>query len=182
MPTLDEVKAQLQRLDGASKFWGRKEIRELPKILWEGEEVRGAISGVYNNRIGMLVATDRRLLFIDKGLVSLRVEDFPYDKISSIQYQTGWVFGEITIFASGDRSEIKQTLKDQTRLFAETVRNRISGGQAASQQQQQAQVAATSSSNFIEQLERLGKLRDQGILSEEEFQVQKRAILGPSAH
>lgn len=176
VPTLDEVKSQLQRLDGASRFLGRKEIRELPKILWEAESVLGAIQGVYKNRIGMLVATDRRLLFVDKGLMSLRIEDFPYDKITSIQYQTGWLMGEITIFASGNRAEIKQTPKDQTRVFAETVRNRISGGQASVESQSQS--VPPVNPDFLERLERLGKLREQGVLSEEEFQTQKQGILG----
>ena len=41
--------------------------------------------------------------------------------------------------------------------------------------------APTSSSSIdvIMQLERLAKLKEQGILSEEEFQAQKHKILGP---
>lgn len=178
MPTFEEVQEQLKRLDPHSKFWARKEIRELPKILWEGEQIEGAVQGAFNNRIGMLVATDRRVLFVDKGLMSLRVEDFPYDKISSIQYQTGWVFGEITIFASGNRADIKQVVKDQARVFAEKIRNRISGGQSGPVA---ASSHATQSGDFIEQLERLGKLRDVGVLSEEEFQTQKQLILAKGA-
>ena len=37
-----------------------------------------------------------------KGFIfGLKVEDFPYDKISSIQYETGLIFGKLTIFTSG---------------------------------------------------------------------------------
>lgn len=174
MPSLEEVKQQLSALDAWSARLGRKEITELPKILWEGEQIRGAIQGAYNNRLGLLVATDRRLIFIDKGWVSLKVEDFPYDKISSIQYQLGWVFGEITVFASGNRAEIKQLAKDQTRPFAEKVRNMISGGQIS---QKSEHIVESAPADFVSQLEKLAKLRDQGILTEVEFSDQKRLVL-----
>lgn len=176
MPTLEEVKQQLSGLDSWSAILGRKEIKELPRILWEGEQIRGAIQGLYNNRLGLLVSTDRRLIFVDKGWVGLKVEDFPYDKITSIQYQLGWIFGEITIFASGNRAEIKQLAKDQARPFAEKVRNMISGGQAFSN------VGTTperhsSQDDLIAKLEKLARLREQGILTDEEFAEQKSLLL-----
>jgi hypothetical protein len=103
------------------------------------------------------------------------VEDFPYDKISSIQYQTGWTGGTITIFASGNKVEIKNVLKDQCKSFADSVRARISptteSVQAPSPPQQREP-------DLVDQLERLGKLKEQGILTEEEFTAQKAKILG----
>lgn len=180
MPTIDEVQEQLKGLDTASTVLARNEIKELPSILWEREDIKGAIQGFYNSRIGLLVATDRRLVFVDKGFVSLKVEDFPYDKISSIQYQTGWLFGEITIFTSGNRADIKQLAKDQTRNFAETVRNRISGGAGPQEPKPQVPVAssdAPTDDDLVSKLERLARLRDQGILTPEEFSEQKALVL-----
>ena len=176
MPSLEEVKEQLRGLDSWSAILGRKEINELPRILWEGEQIRGAIQGLYNNRLGLLVSTDRRLVFVDKGWLSLKVEDFPYDKISSIQYELGWIFGEITVFASGNRAEIKQLAKDQTRPFAEKVRNMISGGQGFPQSTPR-RGDETSSEDLVAQLEKLAKLREQGILTDAEFAEQKRLVL-----
>ena len=50
----------------------------------------------------------------------------------------------------------------------------------AAQQQApaQQQPAAASREDTIEQLKKLGELRDSGILTEEEFQKEKRKILG----
>ncbi|ETP70347.1 hypothetical protein G159_02120 [Planococcus glaciei CHR43] len=56
----------------------------------------------------------------------MKVEDFPYDKISSIQYATGIMFGNITIYTSGNKAEITQVDKAQTKNFAEPLRARIS--------------------------------------------------------
>ena len=43
MPTLEQVKTQIQKIDGLSKFIGRREVKELPSILWENENVENLI-------------------------------------------------------------------------------------------------------------------------------------------
>jgi len=175
MPTLDEIKAQIQNLDGASKLLGFKEIKQLPAILWEDEVVEKLVQGIYSSGYGILVATNKRLIFVDKGLIyGLRVEDFPYDKITSIQYETGVFYGEIKIFASGNKADITQISKKQARDFAEYVRARISGVKEHASVYAPAQ---TSSGDVITQLERLAELKEQGILSEEEFLTLKKKIL-----
>ena len=57
MPTLEEIKKQIQSLDAASLLLSMKEIKELPSILWEDEKVEKITSGMYNNGNGILVAT-----------------------------------------------------------------------------------------------------------------------------
>ena len=83
------------------------------------------VQGHYSDRAGLLVATQRRVIFVDKGWASLRVEDFPYANITSIQYSTGMVFGEIIIFASGNKAGITQLAKAETVAFADLARNQI---------------------------------------------------------
>ena len=144
----------------------------MPKLLWEDELPERAVQGFYEKGQGLLVATNKRLIFIDKGLLSMRVEDFPYDKITSIQYSTGFVFGEITIYASGNKAVIKQVAKDQVRDFAEWVRARISAPKA------QAAATQPPAGDVVPQLERLARLRESGVLTEEEFQTQKAKLLG----
>jgi hypothetical protein len=173
MPTLDEIQKQISSLDGASRLLAFKEIKELPKILWEDERVEQIIQGMYKNGNGVLVATNKRLVFVDKGLVfGLKVEDFPYDKITSIQYETGMLMGEITIFASGNKAEIKYLDKARTRTFAEFVRARITAASS------HASLPSPQVDDVISKLERLAALKSQGVLTEEEFLEQKRKILG----
>lgn len=187
MPTLEEVQAQIKSLDGVSRILGMKEIKELPAILWEDEAIERIATGLYANGNGVLVGTNKRLIFVDKGLLyGIRVEDFPYDKITSIQYKTGMLLGEITIFASGNKADIKNMEKGAARSFAEHVRARItsvSASAAATKSEPlQPQVSATQSGDgdVISQLERLAALKVQGILTEEEFLAQKVRILGAS--
>jgi hypothetical protein len=175
MPSLEEVRLQLKSIDGATRFLGFREIKELPAILWHDEVVEQLVTGFYGNGNGVLVATNKRLVFVDKGLVfGLRVEDFPYEKITSIQYKIGLLFGEITIFASGNRADIKNVAKDVARSFAEHARARMTPIAAS----HSASAHSTQGSDaIVAALERLATLKSQGILTESEFESQKARIL-----
>tara|TARA_B110000879_G_C10819998_1_gene373735 strand:+ start:66 stop:614 length:549 start_codon:yes stop_codon:yes gene_type:complete len=181
MPTLEQVKTQIQRIDGLSKFLGKREIKELPNILWENENVENLIQGTYNNGNGILVATNKRLVFIDKGLLyGLKVEDFPFDKISSIQYSTGMLLGKLTIFASGNKAIIDNVDKQRVRIFGVFVRNKISSNDSenSSQTTSSTRNNTDSQDDILSKLERLAKLKEQGILTEDEFVQQKHKLLG----
>lgn len=174
MATLDEIKKQIKNLDAGSKLFGMKEIKELPNILWEDEKLEKMVQGFYEKGNGILVATNKRLVFVDKGLFyGLRVEDFPYDKISSIQYETGILWGKIIIFASGNKAEIKNVQNAQVKSFGDYVRARIS------KIHEHASIPKQGDNNDITiQLEKLATLKEKGIITEEEFNAKKKLILG----
>lgn len=170
---LNEIKAEIKNLNlsNVSTFFGRKEINELPQILAEDEKIDHIIQGTYNNGNGILVSTNRRLVFIDKGMIyGLKVEDFPLEKISSIQYETGLILGKVKIHTSGNIASIGNVEKASSRIFAEFVRNKLS--------QSKEPIAQNSQEpNILEQIEKLGKLKDSGILTEAEFSEQKAKLL-----
>lgn len=147
----------------------------MPNILWEDEELLNLVQGMYNTSQGILIETNRRLIFIDKGIFGgLKVEDFPYDKISSIQYSTGIMFGKVTIFTSGNRAEITQIDKVHVRVFAETVRARISGGGEKKEKKEQFNTPASAADEII----KYKSLLDAGVLTQDEFDVKKKELLG----
>lgn len=170
---LEEIKSQIQtlKLDNVSSFLGRKEINELPNILAQTETVDNIIQGTYNKGQGILVSTNRRLVFIDKGfLYGLKVEDFPLDKITSIQYQTGLLLGSVMIHTSGNISLIENVDKKSSRNFSEFVRDKLS-------QPKESAAPIDSQPNVLDQLEKLAKLKENGILTEEEFNDHKKKLL-----
>jgi len=174
MATLEEIKEQIKHLDTGSKLLGMKEIKALPDILWEDEKLEKLVQGFYEKGNGILVATNKRLIFVDKGMIyGIRVEDFPYDKISSIQYETGILGAKITIFASGNKAEIKHVKNAVAKNFGDYVRARISKThEHASSTKQNLEEDMTT------QLEKLAGLKEKGIISEEEFSAKKKSILG----
>lgn len=170
---LNDIKAEIKSLNlsNISTFFGRKEINELPQILAENEKIDHIIQGTYNNGNGILVSTNRRLVFIDKGMIyGLKVEDFPLEKISSIQYETGLILGKVKIHTSGNIASIDNVEKASSRIFAEFVRDKLSKPKEPIAQNSQEP-------NILEQIEKLGKLKDSGILTEAEFSEQKAKLL-----
>lgn len=179
MPSFEEIRNQLSSLDGYDQLVTRKEIKELPGILWDDENINKVVSGFYNNGNGLLIATGHRVIFVDKGMFgNLKVEDFPFDKVSSIQYETGMMFGKITIFASSNKATIEQVDKNAARSFAESVRRMISSPQNDSAPRTRENEQETSNkTNSISELERLAKLYSDGLLTEEEFSKAKKKFL-----
>lgn len=173
MPTLEEVKQQANKLERVSKFFARKEIKELPKILWENETIENMAQGNYEGSSGLLVVTNKRLVFVDKGFFKLKVEDFPYIKISSIQYNLGIFHGSIIVFCAGNRASISKIYpKQKARDVGDYIRARIS------KPMENAAISAVSNkSSIAERLKELAQLKETGILTEDEFTTQKQKIL-----
>lgn len=180
VPTLEEVRSQIQHLDNFSKVASFREIRELPNILWEDEIIEKMIQGTYGevSSIGVLVATNKRLVFVDKGLIyGVRVEDFAYDKITSMEYKKGLVLGQIMMYSAGNRAQITNCDKAQVQPFVEYVRARTSGRAAHASAPPPAEPVVSNDSDALSRLERLAALKERGILTDEEFSAQKRKIL-----
>lgn len=82
----NEVSRQLKQLGARFQFWCRPEIRELPKVLFEDEELKHVLVGYYEGGFALLCATDKRVLLVDKKPFYLTLEDIRYDMISDVQY------------------------------------------------------------------------------------------------
>ena len=168
----EAVDSALKKIDGINKFLGRREIKELPTILWENELPEMIATGLYSGGNGLMVATNQRLIFINKGLMSFKMEDFDYDKITTIEVKTGMLLGALTIYASGNKEEIKNVPKELTRPFGDFLRAKLSAAKVE-------QSDSAASPNLIaDELAKLADLRDKGILSEQKFASAKAKLLG----
>lgn len=86
MVSVREVNKQLKSSGYYYRFWMRKEIRELSKVLDEDETIKQCVNGYYQGGLALLAATDRRLLLIDYKPMYLTLEIIWYDKIGQIDY------------------------------------------------------------------------------------------------
>lgn len=160
------------------KFGAGREIKRLESYLWEGEAVQRMTTGTYGKGTGLVVLTDRRLLFVQDGVMSKTTEDFPMDKVSSVQWTSGMLTGDIVIFASGNKSEIKTVNKDDGKEIVDLVRHRLSApAQPAPTAPEAAAPPSAAAPDPIEQLKRLGELRDAGIVTDAEFEAKKAELL-----
>ena len=168
----EEIKDELEKLDINPTFFARKEIRELPNVLSQDEKIVYLVEGRNKTTTHhiILVATDRRLIFIDKEMFyGLKVEDFSYDKVTSIQYEKEFMLASIDINVSGDIVEIDGVGKYEAELFCEKVRDFMSRPKEYFQ--------IKSEPTVYDQLEQLGRLKESGVLTEEEFAEQKKKLM-----
>lgn len=163
-----------------SRLGLKKELRTLPGHLHEDEEVLNLSSGMYDGANGLIVLTDRRIIFLSAGALKSRFEDFPYSKVSSVQHSAGMMFGELIIFASGNKAELKQMAKDRTKEIAEYIRNRIADSAPSAPAPLAPPAAPTgpaASDEIFEKLKKLGELRDGGVITPEDFESKKQELL-----
>lgn len=97
MVTLQEVEKQLEAIGANSKFWGRAEIVELQHIIVPGEQIHYCLNGRYEAGFATFVATDQRLLIVDKKLFHLIIEDMRYDMISEVDFGAQMLSGTIKV-------------------------------------------------------------------------------------
>jgi Bacterial PH domain/Short C-terminal domain len=157
------------------RFGGRKEIKRLVGYLWHDEHVDRMTTGTYGSGTGLIVLTDRRLLFLKEGITK-KTEDFPLEKVSSVQWSSGLATGTITIFASGNKAEIKNVNKDDGKEMTDHVRDRLSAPKPVAAPQAVPQTA-TDAPDIPDQIRKLGELRDAGVLTAEEFEGKKAELL-----
>ncbi|RXT04141.1 PH domain-containing protein [Ammoniphilus sp. CFH 90114] len=98
MAGLDEIKAQILRLEPKEgrKWVARAEVRTLPTILLNGEELVAFTLGTYQGTSGILVATNHRVIFVDKSSWT----PFPYASLSSIMYKSSIEFQDGNLMGS----------------------------------------------------------------------------------
>ncbi|WP_457599813.1 PH domain-containing protein [Hydrogenivirga sp.] len=168
MPSYEEIVKQMESLDGIEKLLVRKEIKELPNILREDEKIEAVVQGIYNDRNGLLIATNERLIFIDKSLLGkVKVEEFPYEKVTSVKYEKGWFLGSVKIYASGNTAEIEQVIKKKVQPFVDKVNELIKSYRGD----------AKNRASFVDELAKLAELLEKGLITEEEFKKAKAKLL-----
>ncbi|MEU0309766.1 PH domain-containing protein [Streptomyces cyaneofuscatus] len=169
-----DIDAAAEKL--SSTFGSKREIQRLPEVLWEGETVEMLATGIYGKGNGLLAMTSMRLIFLKHGVMSQQVEDFPYSKISSVQWSGGMLSGSLIVFASGNKAEIKQIPKADGKDFADRLRSHIATG-AAPAPAAVAAPAAGAQQDVGSRLATLDQLRAAGAITDVEYQDRRTQIL-----
>ena len=94
----DYVRSQLAKIGFGGGRFNQAEIKELENILLPDETIYECVNGYYEGGVALLVATDIRVLLIDKKPMGfLNVDDVRFDMISDIDYSHRIVGAQINI-------------------------------------------------------------------------------------
>lgn len=170
-----KVQEQVKSLGEFNKFGTRKEIKHLREVLDADEKILGMTSGFYDGNTWLVTVTDKRLLFLDKGMIyGLKQVDIHFDQVSAVAHKTGLLLGEIMVTTGGGLVKVEKISKQDVPRVATLIKDRIAALREAGRP---SAAAPAGDDDVVSKLERLAKLRDSGVLTEEEFQQQKQALL-----
>ena len=177
MPTLEEVNRQIAQIRKPYIFWTRKEIKALPEILADDEEIKALTSGMIDNSTWLMVTTDRRLIFLNCGMVlGVQQIQMPLDRIQSIDHHFMLFFGNIKVYDGINVTNVGMILKPAILPFVKATQeamyhyNKMQGTPAKLDM-------SHASADIASQLSKLAELKEKGYLSEQEFQAQKQKLL-----
>lgn len=161
-----------------------REIKALASHIHDGEHLITMARGGLSGATGIIVVTDQRVLFLDKRLTGHNIEDFPLRAITSISAGKSMMYAKLRIHIGSHSSEITHVFpKERAQEIADAVRHAQKAATSSPSPLLSAlpPAAAAPGPSVLDQLEQLGRLRQSGVLSDEEFEEQKRRILAGQA-
>jgi hypothetical protein len=171
-------------IEGAVERMGRtlgirRELRNLVARLDPGESV---IELARVERAGhgcLLVLSDQRLLFLREGRIRNTVEEVPIRALTSVGSRRRLGNGALLVTVAGNAEVWPMTSGTHSERVSEAIRqvmrqHVVAVTQAASSE---PLTAPAPMADPIAQLQKLGELRDAGILTDEEFAAKKASIL-----
>lgn len=113
------IEEQLFKVGMRNRFFGRPEVKELCHVLSKNETIRHAVMGQYEGGFALIVATDHRVLLIDKKTWFLTMEDIRYDMVSEVDFCARLLDSSISIvtinktliFTSWHRESLRNLVK-----------------------------------------------------------------------
>lgn len=129
--TAAHAKAKKQRITKELKALGitsygllKMETRQLPRILHDNEHVQGIVYGHHVNGSAMLVATDRRVMFIDKKPFFMNSDEVTYDIVSGVSYGKVGLFATVNLHTRIGDYKIRTMNARSARIFIDFIEQR----------------------------------------------------------
>ena len=119
------IDEQIQQLSLRFRMFGRSEIRELRRILNVNETVKHCIYGFYQGGSGVLVATDHRILLIDKRPFYVNIEDIHYSTVRDVDYTPRMLQGTIHVISGRRKLSFRSVSDARLRGLRDYVQRQV---------------------------------------------------------
>ncbi len=171
------------------KLVNKKNIDQaIQKILESNEKLYGAFYGkaisdggygIHRRHKGSLflpdylLVTNTRVIIWARGLTSSSTDGFYYSDISSIEEIKSLFSGEIIINVHGTKKRMCYIAKSDIQIAIKLIREQIRKNQT----QENNPSSISPHESIPDQIKKLAELRDNGILTDEEFSKKKIELL-----
>lgn len=122
-----EITRTIKSLGGVKYDLMLPETKYLPLILDTFEKITGIVYGRYrqeNDTLigrGVLVATSRRVLLLDKKPLFLRVDELTYEVISGVTYTKAGVAGTVVLHSGEGDIKVRTFNQKCAKLFVKAI-------------------------------------------------------------
>lgn len=184
-----KIKAELESLNANLSVFTKGEIKELPYLICEDEKIIGITDAQFVNTLaaGVLVATSKRMISVSKAMFgAAKINDYPNETIRSVSFVADPRSPIIKLHLEERIVEFECFMdKEDAEKFYDIIRPVYNNPVQQSEPQSNPVIDSTNtvtsparSLEILDQLEKLGKLRENGILTDSEFTEQKKKLLG----
>ncbi len=175
---LKEIKQQLDQLKANLSVFARGEIKELPNILAPDEKILAVTDAQFSKTVdaGILVVTQKRIISLSKAMFSpSKINEYPNENIIKVSFVRSFLSPIIKIHTDDTVVEFESFLnKDYAEDFYHFIEKIYNKEES---QKKSHKVETVSAEAVFEQLEKLGRLRENGVLTDQEFTLQKKKLL-----
>lgn len=178
-----KIKYELEKLRANLSVFTKGEIKELPYLISEEEQIIAITDAQFINTLdaGVLLVTPLRMLSVSKSMFgAAKINEYPNETIRSVSFVEDPRSPIIKLHLDEKVVEFECYMdKEDAEKFYNKIKTIYNAPPAEPQKQISggAVVKERSSEEVFEQLEKLGKLRENGILTDAEFAEQKKKLL-----
>lgn len=156
-------------------------------VLTSDENLLGVIRGVLYRTViskrrkrnkqrasarGLLLLTNQRVIFyIPLVLGRFNQIVVPYAQIDTVSSRHGMIGDQLTIHASTQNVDVRSIPKGDGEHMVQLIRDRIAKSKSS------VSTAAPPQIDIIDQIEKLGALKEKGLITNEEFENKKEELL-----
>lgn len=171
----NKVLARFKEVGVTDTFGTKKEVKELPMVLQNDETIMYATSGFTDGNTWLITCTNKRLLFLDKGMIfGLKQVEIPIDKINSIAHKRGLILGELMIYHGSSQMTIKNINKETLSPMVNAINTEIE------KQKTEVNISPiqTNTTSVADEILKFKELLDADIITQEEYEMKRKELLG----
>ena len=102
----------------------KAESRYLPQIIHEDEHIMGVVYGQYSGGSAMLIATDHRVIFLDRKPLFTTMDELTYDVVSGVKLDSSGIFTTIVLHTRIANYVIRYANAKCAKLFVKYIETR----------------------------------------------------------
>lgn len=166
---------------GFNKSNSLKHFGIIEKNLWQNEEVIFAFTGLHNyqsstrhdNNFAYAITTKNRILLAQKKIIGEVFQAILIENLNDVTLNTGMLMGILTIDTIKEKFNVALN-KNEAKNINDMIHSTI---QSLKNKTNENIINPQIKKSVVDELKGLKELLDCGILSEDEFRIQKEKIL-----